>query len=97
MMSEATATIRKRKNSTCAIEDAPAAMPPNPKIAATIAITKKTKAQYSMLTSELASPTGQRPFGRGSTGVVGSIGFRVGAGESICIVGVRVHGAVALP
>jgi hypothetical protein len=37
-------------------------MPPKPKIAATIAMMKKTKAQYSMTTSEWAASTGQRPF-----------------------------------
>jgi hypothetical protein len=52
-ITDATATIRNRKNNTWAIDEAPAAMPPKPKIAATIATTKKTNAQYNMGTSEL--------------------------------------------
>src|SRR5882672_2315732 len=64
MTSDTMATTRNTKNSTCAIEEAPAAMPPKPKIAATIATTKKTRAQYNIVTSHVASPTGQRPFGR---------------------------------
>src|SRR5690606_18216934 len=39
-----TAKIRKRKKSTCAMLDAPAAMPPKPNNAAISAMTKKTMA-----------------------------------------------------
>lgn len=39
------------KNRTCAIPADALAIPPNPKIAATIATTKKISAQYNMLVS----------------------------------------------
>ena len=45
LISETTNSIRKIKNSTCAIDAAPLAIPPNPKIAAIIAMTKNTAAQ----------------------------------------------------
>jgi len=51
MTTEMKKTIRNTKKSTLAISAAPVAMPPNPKIAATIAMMKNPAAQRSMLTS----------------------------------------------
>jgi hypothetical protein len=45
--------MRKMKNKIFAIPAAPAATPPNPKIAATNAMTKKTAAQYNIILSSL--------------------------------------------
>jgi hypothetical protein len=46
--SESTKSTRKIKNKTFAIEAAPAAIPPNPKIAATIAIIRKVTVQRNI-------------------------------------------------
>lgn len=45
---ETTATTKNTKKRSFAMSVAPAAIPPKPKIAATIAMTKKTAAQWSM-------------------------------------------------
>jgi hypothetical protein len=45
---EITNNIKNRKNRTFAIPAAPAAIPPNPKIAATIATTRKIIVQRSI-------------------------------------------------
>src|ERR1051325_714455 len=50
-MSEMTASRRNATNRILATPAAPAARPPNPKSAAMIAMTKKTTAQCSMLSS----------------------------------------------
>src|SRR5512141_2493010 len=42
---------RNTKNRILAISDAPAAMPPKPRTAATIAMTKKMAAHFNMMTS----------------------------------------------
>src|SRR4029453_17107604 len=42
-------STRKMKNNTCAMLDAVAAMPPNPKIPATMATTRKSSAQYNIM------------------------------------------------
>jgi hypothetical protein len=46
--SESTKSTRKIKNKTFATEAAPAAIPPNPKIAATIAIIRKVTVQRNI-------------------------------------------------
>ena len=46
--SESTNSTRKIKNKTFATEAAPAAIPPNPKIAATIAIIRKVTVQRNI-------------------------------------------------
>jgi len=46
--SESTKSTRKIKNKTFAIYAAPAAIPPNPKIAATIAIIRKVTVQRNI-------------------------------------------------
>jgi hypothetical protein len=46
--SESTKSTKKIKNNTFAIEAAPAAIPPNPKIAATIAIIKNVTVQRNI-------------------------------------------------
>jgi hypothetical protein len=47
-MSEMANNTRKMKNMILAIDAAPAAIPPKPNIAATMATTKNIKAQYNM-------------------------------------------------
>jgi hypothetical protein len=47
--SETMNSIRKMKNKTLAMEAAPAAIPPNPKIAAMIATTRKITVQRSIV------------------------------------------------
>src|SRR5687768_10407482 len=42
-------STRKMKNNTCAMLDAVAAMPPNPKMPATMATTRKINAQYNIV------------------------------------------------
>jgi hypothetical protein len=49
VMRDITNNIRNRKNKTLAIPAAPAAIPPNPKIAATIATTRKIIVQRSII------------------------------------------------
>lgn len=51
MISETINRITKMKKRTLAMPAAPAANPPKPKTAATIAITKKTAAQYNIIDS----------------------------------------------
>jgi len=46
--SESTKSTKKIKNKTFAIEAAPAAIPPNPKIAATIAMIRKVTVQRNI-------------------------------------------------
>jgi hypothetical protein len=48
MTSATTKMMRKMKKSTCAMPAAVDAMPPNPNRPATTAITRKTRAQYSI-------------------------------------------------
>ena len=47
--SDSTKSTKKIKNKTLAIEAAPAAIPPNPKIAATIAIIRKVTVQRNIV------------------------------------------------
>jgi hypothetical protein len=42
-------STRKMKNNTCAMLDAVAAIPPNPKMPATMATTRKINAQYNIV------------------------------------------------